>query len=319
MKKENPLVIILAFFAVYIVWGTTYVAIIFGLKGFPPFTLSAIRFFTAGFLLFSWCILKGQKIPGGNTWLACGISGCLMLIGGSGFIAWSEKYVGPGYAAIISATTPFLFIFLDKKRWNEYFSNKLIIIGLIMGFAGLVLFFKAGENHTQSIESRNMFMIATMVLFISCILWVTGSLYSKAKLVNGHSNFMTASIQLMAAGAGSGLIAPCINEWKHFSFSGIPAAAWGSLIYLITMGSLVAFVAFTWLITVRPPAIVSMHTYINPVVAVILGWLITHEKLSLWQIIALFIILGGMLLTNLPNYRTNMNKIKLRIQQSFRN
>ncbi len=232
-----------------------------------------------------------------------------MLIGGSGFIAWSEKYVGPGYAAIISATTPFLFILIDKKRWADYFSNKLIIAGLIIGFAGLVIFFMAGEHHAQSNKSGDMFSIATMVLFISCILWVAGSLYSKNKLVNGHSNFMTASIQLMAAGAGSALLAATIGEWNYFSFTGIPVAAWLSLVYLITMGSLVAFVAFTWLITVRPPAIVSMHTYINPVVAVVLGWLLTNERLSLWQVIALFIILGGMLLTNSPRYKMNEEEI----------
>ena len=116
---------------------------------------------------------------------------------------------------------------------------------------------------------------------------------------------MTASIQLRAAGAGSALIAPGIGEWKYFSFTNIPGAAWLSLVYLITMGSLVAFVAFTWLIRVRPPAIVSMHTYINPVVAVVLGWLVIDERLSLSQVIAMFIILGGMLLTNLPRYKIN--------------
>lgn len=308
MKKESTFLVVTAFFAIYLIWGTTYVAIIFGLKGFPPFILSAIRFFTAGVLLFCWAILKGKPVSKLRIWVTGSISGWLMLIGGSGLIAWSETYVGPGYAAIIVATTPFLFIIMDKKRWTEYFSNKLTITGLIMGFTGLVFFFNAGPGHPQAGANHYMIIMATIVLFFSCILWVTGSLYSRNMRQHGDSNFMTSAIQLMAAGAGSAIIAGLTGEWNHFSLTVVPTPAWAALAYLITLGSVVSFVAFTWLITIRPPAIVSTHTYINPIVAVVLGWIVTNEQFSAGQMTALFIILSGMLLTNLPRYKNAFKK-----------
>lgn len=307
MKAQHPVIIVLAFIAIYIIWGTTYLAIIFGLKGFPPFILSSFRFFTAGILLFTWCRAKGERFPARGIVGACIVSGCLMLIGGSGLVTWGEKFVSSGQAAIIMATEPFLFILLDRKKWSYYFSNRLIITGLVIGFFGLVLFFRS-PGHATGLDN-DMFLTANIVLIISAVLWVTGSLYAKNKLVSGDSNMMTTSLQLIAAGIGSAVITAFTTEWKYFSVKSISTSAWGGLIYLIVLGSLVAYLAFTWLISIRPPALVSTHTYINPVVAVVLGWMIADEQLSLWQIAGLVIILAGMLLTNLPGYNFKVKQI----------
>ena len=302
MKAPHPVTIALAFVAIYVIWGTTYLAIFFGLKGFPPFVLSALRFFTAGMLLFIWCKAKGEKLPAINITGICVVSGCLMLIGGSGLVTWGEKYVSSGHAATLIATEPFLFILIDKKRWGSYFKNKLIITGLIIGFLGLALFVHFAGSNAHTIANGRMFVIANIVLVISAVLWVVGSLYAKNKLVSADSNLMTASLQLMAAGVGSALIAACNTEWAKVSVANISITAWGGLIYLVLMGSIVAYLAFTWLISIRPPALVSTHTYINPVVAVLLGWIVAKDQLSFWQVVALFVILAGMFLTNLPGY-----------------
>src|SRR5215217_8351035 len=124
MKKENTALVVLAFGAIYIVWGTTYLAILFGLEGFPPFVLSAVRFAVAGLLLLGWCLLRGERLPERRQWKVPVVSGIVMLVGGSGLVAWAEQYVTSGQAAIVIATEPFLFLLLDKKQWSFYFSRK---------------------------------------------------------------------------------------------------------------------------------------------------------------------------------------------------
>ncbi len=303
-KTNSPIKVAFAFFSIYIIWGTTYLAVIFGLKGFPPFILSAFRFFTAGLIVFIFCIIKREKLPTKKIINVCIISGCLMLIGGSGIIAWCEKYVSSGHAATIMATTPFLFILLDKKRWASYFKNKLVIAGLVIGFLGLVLFVRSAAPTVTTTADDSMFLITNIVLLLSAVLWVVGSLYAKNRLVSADSNMMTTSLQLIAAGVGSAVVAAFTSEFKEFSMVTIPAFAWSGLLYLIIFGSVIAYLAFTWLLSIRPPAIVSTHTYINPVVAVLLGWMIAGEKLTPFQIVGLVIILAGMLLINLPKYIT---------------
>jgi len=303
-KTNSPIKVAFAFFSIYIVWGTTYLAVIFGLKGFPPFILSALRFFNAGLIVFIFCVIKREKLPAKSIISVCIISGCLMLIGGSGIIAWCEKYVSSGHAATIMATTPFLFILLDRKRWASYFKNKLVIAGLVIGFLGLVLFVRSAAPTVTTAADDTMLLITNIVLLLSAVSWVLGSLYAKRKLVSSDSNMMTTSLQLIAAGVGCTVVAAFTSEFKEFSISTIPVSAWGGLLYLIIFGSVIAYLAFTWLLSIRPPAVVSTHTYINPVVAVLLGWIIADEKLTHMQIVGLVIILAGMLLVNLPKYIT---------------
>lgn len=249
---------LLAFLAIYIVWGTTYLAIIYGLKGFPPFLLSALRYLIAGTLLAGWCRIRGHKIPPAAVIRICVISGLLMLIGGSGLVTWSEQYVGSGQAAIIIASEPFWFLLIDKKRWHVYFTNLYIITGLLIGFTGIVLFF--GFSGSAAGTVVNMQWIGYAVIIVSAILWVVGSLHAESRLDSSTSNIVTVCIQLIAGGIGSLLISGITGELKTFSFSAVPLQAWGGLFYLIIMGSLVAYMAYTWLITVRPPALVSTYT-----------------------------------------------------------
>lgn len=295
--------LVLAFLAIYIVWGTTYLAIVFGLKGIPPFVLSALRFFVAGVLLFGWARYRGHAVPDKRTVKVCAISGTVMLVGGTGLVAWCEQYVNSGQAAIIIATEPFWFLLADKKNWPQYFSNRAVPIGLLTGFAGIVCFFLfTRENITG--YSAQLQLMGNAVLLLSSVLWVGGSLYANSRLKQaGYTNTMTTAVQLVAAGCSSAVLAVFTGEWRHFSFAAVTPEAWGGLLYLMVMGSLVAYLAFTWLISILPPAIVSTHTYVNPVVAVLIGWLFAGEHITPKQVLALGIILAGLLLTNLPAYR----------------
>jgi drug/metabolite transporter (DMT)-like permease len=298
--------VLLAFLAIYIVWGTTYLAIVYGLRGFPPFLLSALRYLIAGTLLAGWCKIRGQRMPSIAVIKVCVISGLLMLIGGSGLVTWSEQYVGSGQVAIIIASEPFWFLLMDKKRWREYFTNWFIIAGLLIGFTGIVLFF--GFSNSQPDIAVNLQWLGYTVVIISALFWVGGSLYAESRLDGSVSNILTACIQLIAAGLGSLLISGLTGELRTFSFRAVPLAAWEGLFYLVIMGSLVAYMAFTWLITVRPPALVSTHTYVNPLVAVLMGWVFVNERFTQMQLLAMFIILAGVLLTNFPSYRVFFSK-----------
>ena len=299
MKKESAALVILAFAAIYIVWGTTYMAILFGLESFPPFILSALRFAISGVLLLGWCLLRGERLPALRKWKVPVISGIVMLVGGTGLVAWAEQYVPSGQAAIVIATEPFLFLLLDRKRWSYYFSQKWVLAGLLLGFSGIVLFFLfSATGHTGRVVAPYWKAVGIAVLFVSGVLWAGGSLYAKSHAPERISNTLTTAMQLVAAGLFSVLVGGATGEWTHLSINGISAKAWGGLLYLIVFGSIIAYLAFTWLLTIRPPALVSTHTYVNPVVAVLMGWFIAREPITPIQIGALFLILAGVMLVN---------------------
>jgi drug/metabolite transporter (DMT)-like permease len=300
-KKAPEILVLLAFLAIYIVWGTTYMAVIYGLKGFPPFLLCGFRYSIAGLLLAAWCKVRKQPFPKLSVIRSGTISGLFMLIGGTGLVAWSEQYISSGQAAIIIASEPICFLLLDKKGWPNYFSNWYIVTGLIIGFGGTVLFFASGNSAEAG--NTDHLTLGYAVAIVSVVLWVVGTLLAKHQSEQGVSNILMACIQLIVGGVGCLLLSWLTGELKGFSFANVPAVSWGGLFYLVFMGSLVAYVAYTWLITVRSPALVSTYTYVNPLIAVVMGWLFLHETMSGMQITAMFIILTGVLLTNFPSYR----------------
>lgn len=146
---KNSWLVPLAFINIYVIWGITFLAISFGLKGFPPFILSGFRFLAAGLLMLGWLVAKGEKANSLTNWKKNGITGILILTGGTGLVAWGEQYVSASEAAIAIATGPFWFIAIDKKNWKYYFSDKFIPIGLIIGFAGLILFLNGSVSSTH--------------------------------------------------------------------------------------------------------------------------------------------------------------------------
>lgn len=316
-KNANWLVPV-AFANIYIIWGLTFIAISFGLKGFPPFILSGFRFLAAGLLIFAYLRAKGEKGASLVNWRKNAITGILILTGGTGLVGWGEQYITASEAAIAIATGPFWFIAIDKKNWKRYFSDKWIPIGLLIGFLGLVLFLGgsvAGESpHTTSSSLR---VIAFAVLALSSVFWVLGSLYSKNNPA-GHSTFMNISQQLVAAGIASLIIAFFRNEWTGFSLAAIPVSAWAGLLFLVVFGSVAAYISYIWLLSVRDAALVSTHTYINPIVTVIAGWFIAHEAINGRQLFGLLIILLGVLLTNVTRYFKLSNRSKVKIRRTVR-
>ena len=312
IKNKTAFVTILAFASIYIIWGSTFLAISFGLEGFPPFILSGFRFFIAGLLLFVWRKAKNETAVSVTAWKKNAITGILILTGGTGLVAWGEQYVSSTEAAIAIATGPFWFIALDKKNWNYYFSNKTIVSGLIIGFAGLILFLQGSVSATENQSAGGYKILAFIVLAISSVAWVLGSLYSKNNPAK-QSTFMNISQQLIVAGIASLLIALFRGEWFEFSLNAVPLQAWFGLLFLIFFGSTAAYISYIWLLSVKDAVLVSTHTYINPIVAVFAGWIVAGEFISPLQFLGLGVILSGVLLTNASKYKIGKRtKVKLR-------
>ncbi len=294
-KKPAQSMVIAAFAALYIIWGSTYLAILIAIKSIPPFLMAGGRFITAGLILYTWCRLQGEATPDVKSVGNISISGILLLFIGNCSLVWVEQYLPTGFAAIVIATVPLWFVILDKRQWKFHFANKQIIVGLLIGFAGILSLF-AGKSSID-FSGNKMQLISFFVLVIGSISWATGSLYAKYKKSNG-SNGMKAAIQMMVAGIASLIVALFNGELQHFAWSNVSAQAIMAVVYLITFGSLIGYMSFVWLMSVRPPSLVGTYAYVNPVVAVFLGWLIANEQITWHQVIALLIILTGVIIVN---------------------
>jgi len=290
-------VIWFAYFNIFVVWGSTFLAISYGLKGFPPFVLSGLRYLTAGILLFVWRLSRGDRSVSRGDWTTNTVSGFFILALGTGLVTWAEQYVSSTEASIVTASGPFWFIALDKKRWRYYFERRAIVAGLVVGFAGLLLFLSSSLSVFSGAYLGYKKLVAFGALMISSVSWVTGALYSRSR-PTGTSTFMNTAQQLLSTSAVCMIVATMRGEWRDLDWSQIPAASWLGLLFLIIMGSIITYLSYIFLLTVRNPAQVSTHTFINPIVAAALGWLFTGEGISWLQGAGLLVILIGVGLTN---------------------
>jgi drug/metabolite transporter (DMT)-like permease len=296
--------VIAAFAAIYLIWGSTYLGILLALKSIPPFFMAGARFLIAGLILLGWALLRGEKLPDTRSLAHISLAGILLLFLGNGAVVWVEQYLPSGLAAIIVATVPLWFVLLDKRQWSFYFTNKQIILGLCIGFAGVVLLF-SGQSAAGLFQERIKF-ISLLVLIGGTIAWTIGSLYAKYREMNG-STLMKVAIQMTAAGIAFFIAAVVMRE--KFSFATLSLKSIGALSYLIVMGSLVAYMAYMWLLSVRPASLVGTYAYVNPVVAVFLGWLVAGESISIQQAVGLAVIIFGLVIVNISKEKKKMDPV----------
>lgn len=299
----NKWKVILAFGALYIVWGSTYLAALIGLNGLPPYLMISLRFTAAGLILYTWAKLRKEQNPDAATIKAHSISGVLMLVGGTGSVVWAEQYIPTGVAAIIVAALPIWFIVLDRPQWKTYFSNKLTLAGILIGFSGIVLLFGFEKTGVSPTADHRMQTFSVLLLTAGCLSWAAGSLYSK-KIQSASSTIMTVSMQLLAAGIFALIVSGLLGEWHSFAWSQVTVKAWLALVYMLLLGSVVTYLAYIWLLTIRPSVQVGTYAYVNPVVAVLLGWSFANEQITARQLISLAAVVSGVLLINLPKYKS---------------
>lgn len=299
--KASPLLVIVAFATVYVVWGSTYFFIQMAVQGFPPMLMGALRFFTAGILLLGWCYIKGDKVFIKRDIITSGICGLLTLFVATGIVIWVERNIPSAMVAIMVSVNPIWFIILDKTNWRVNLKNKSTILGLIIGFAGILLLF--GEAFLKSVIGTmdHAKFTGLLLLLAGPIAWSAGSLYSKKRGGTAPARVNT-SWQMIIAGLAFVPAAFIHLEFKGFDLTAIPVQSWMAIVYLIIFGSIGAFSAYVWLLQVRPATQVSTHSYVNPVIAVLLGVCFAHESISLVQILGLIVILFSVLLVNLSKY-----------------
>jgi drug/metabolite transporter (DMT)-like permease len=310
----SSLMVIVAFATVYIVWGSTYFFIQRTIQEIPPFLMGALRFTTAGILLLAWCAVKGERIWQWNQIKHTIISGVLMLFIGNGAVIWTEQTLSSSLVAILVSAAPLWFVVLDKPKWKENLTSRETVIGLIIGFAGVVLLLSESTMTAFSAGNTLQFW-ALIIMVIGSISWCAGSLYSKYKSTGSTS--VNTAWQMIAAGIAFIPFVFISGEEKNFHWQDVSASAWLDLSYLILFGSLAAYSAYVWLLDVRPATQVSTYAYVNPVVAVLLGVFIGGERMSWMQVAGLVIILGSVLLINLRKYRQTQ-KAELRFQKPDR-
>ncbi len=301
-NKHAPLAtVIIAFAIVYIVWGSTYFFIQASERGFPPFLLGALRFFASGFLLLAWCALKKYPLVYWPQIKTSFIVGNLLLFIGNGAIIWAEVTLPSSFVAVLVSAAPIWFVLFDARNRKANFNNKYIITGITTGFLGVILLFGEKLFSKFSPGSNTVQFISLAVIVIGSICWSVGSLYSKYN-ASGHT-MVGASWQMIFAALSFSILSVCTGEVNHFHFSEVHLRAWLSIIYLVTMGSLAGYSAYIWLLEVRPATQVSTNSYVNPVVAVLLGVFLGGEAIDMLQTVALAIILLSVFIINYEKYK----------------
>lgn len=294
--------VIAAFAVIYIVWGSTYFFIQMAIRDMPVTLMGTFRFLTAGLLMTGWCLAKGEKLLVWKDILPALLIGFLLLFIGNGAVAWSEQFLESSVVAVFLASTPIWFVLLDYSKWRANFTNAAIITGLIAGFIGIVFLFKENMSGVLSGNDNKWKAVSVGVLVIGSVAWVSGSLYSKYRATS-FSGALNSGWQMLGAGLAYAVTGGIRGDWSSFNWHEVSMAAWLAVLYLITMGSLLGYSAYVWLLRVRPAAQVGTHAYVNPVVAVLLGVFFASEKISALQITGLGVILAGVLLVNLARYR----------------
>lgn len=308
-NKPSLVLVITAFAIIYIVWGSTYFFIQMAIHGFPPMLMGALRFFTAGVLLLTWCAIKGDKIWSIKNIASSAVSGLLMLTIATGTVIWVEKKLPSSIVGIMVSANPIWFLVLDKPNWKTSFRDKLTLSGILLGFGGVLLLFGEALGKTISGGVAGSQLTGMLLMLISPIAWCAGSLFSKKKSNDAPAR-VSSSWQMLIAGL-SFIPASFINhEYSGFHFAQVPVQAWMALGYLIVFGSIGAYSAYVWLLSVRSATQVSTHSYVNPVIAVLLGVMFASEHVSMLQLFGLFVILFSLLLINFKKYTFKMPKFK---------
>jgi drug/metabolite transporter (DMT)-like permease len=302
MLSETPpsrFKLVIAFAAIYVVWGSTYLAILFAIETLPPFLMASARFLIAGALVYAWARLHGRAArPTREQWRATAVVGVLLLLGGNGLVVWAETRVPSGVTALLIGMLPCWMVLFDWLRPRGVRPGPQIVLGLVLGLAGLV--WLIGPDSLMG--GGRVDLLGALALLVAEVSWAAGSIYSRHAPLP-PAPFLSTAMQMLAGGVALLIASIALGEPWHmdpFGFSLRSILAW---VYLIVFGSIVAYSAYVWLVRVSTPARVSTYAYVNPVIAVFLGWLLADEALTARMLIAAAVIVGGVVLITLAPAR----------------
>jgi drug/metabolite transporter (DMT)-like permease len=285
---------IAAFAAIYIIWGSTYLAIVFAIETLPPFLMAGLRFLLAGTLLYTLARFKGAHPPSKIHWRSTFVIGGLLLLVGNGAVVWAEQYVASGIAALLVTTEPLWIVALQWAGKNKTKPNKAVLFGMFIGIIGMVVLVNPWEA-AGSIE-----LWPSLVIFIAAGAWALGSLYSNSAPLPS-SQVLTTGMQMLCGGALLLLAGTVAGEWQTTQWAAVSRQSWLAFGYLVVFGSLIAFTAYSWLTRVAPPAQVSTYAYVNPVIAVFLGWALANEEITLQTLLATALLVTAVVIITLKS------------------
>jgi drug/metabolite transporter (DMT)-like permease len=284
---------LLAFAILYLVWGSTYLAIRVGVREVPPFLFAAMRFLIAGPVLYGWMIAQGERSPSRLQWASASLLAILFFVLDYGLLYWAEQRVPSGVAAVMMATTPAFMALWEISFLRTLTLTVRLALALLIGTGGVAVLL----SHKLNLGGVPIDRVGAMALVAAAISWSVASVLTR-KLPLPPSKVMSSGIQMLAGGVFLTLTSAALGEFRDFHPSTVSRGAWLSLLYLAVAGSIIAFTAYLWLIHHESPTKVVTYAYVNPVVAVLLGYFLGGETLGLRTILgAVFVLISVVLIT----------------------
>jgi drug/metabolite transporter (DMT)-like permease len=293
--------IIVAFALVYVFWGSTYLGIGIAVEHIPPALMCAVRFLIAGVLMLAYCALTGRRVRYSPSELAhMAMVGILLLMGGNLTLSYAERIVPTGLAALLIAVTPLWFLVLDSWLLGDHHISRRGTIGLVIGIVGVVVLIWPELLHPSSLGRRELWW--SLTLQAGSFSWALGSVLSKKWKNTGADPFASTAWQVTIAGAGNLIFALLVEKTSSavWTVRGVSA-----ILYLVVCGSWIGYTAYIWLLQHVPTSKVSTYAYVNPVVAVFLGWLVLHERIDRFILIGSAIIVASVVLVTSAKIHTH--------------
>jgi drug/metabolite transporter (DMT)-like permease len=289
---------VLAFSAIYIIWGSTYLGIRVAVETLPPFLMAGTRFAIAGVLLFVFLRLRGAAWPTAAQWRDQAIVGVFLLLGGNAVVSWAELRTPSGVTALMLGASPIIVVIFDWLRPGGKRPTLGLVLGVLVGISGVAMLVGPGALPAGSRPPTS----DIIALLLASVSWWIGSFYSKHAKV--RTPLMVASAMQMLTGSVAMLLTGwLLGEGSHFSLTSVTPQSWVAFGYLVVVGSIIAFPVYVWLLEHSTPAKVSTYAYVNPVVAVILGWAFLGEPLNLRILLAGAVIIGAVAIITIGRTR----------------
>jgi drug/metabolite transporter (DMT)-like permease len=288
ISRPGRVSILAAFAAIYLIWGSTYLAIRFAVETLPPFLMTGVRFVAAGLAMYLWARMSGTAPPTRRQWAAATLVGVLLLLFGVGMVSWAEQRISSGAAALIVGVGPLSMVLVDWLFFRGPRPNGKMIAGIMLGFAGVALLI----GPEQLAGAGRIDLAGTGVILFGTITWSFGSLYSRGPHLPS-SPVLASGMEMLAGGVVLLVVGTAVGEWEALDWSAVTTRSLLSVGYLSLFGSVIALGAYLWLMRHVSPARVTTHAYVNPIVAVLLGWALADEMLNVRIVAACAVIVLG--------------------------
>jgi drug/metabolite transporter (DMT)-like permease len=285
-KRASRAQIIAAFASIYLIWGSTYLAISYAVETIPPFIMGGIRFVVSGAMLYLWARYRGAPRPTRLHWRNAIVAGGFLLLGGNGAVVWAEQFVPSGLTALLVSILPFWLVIIEWVRPPRKRPSGAVLVGLVLGFIGIVVLVGPSDVGGHGDVSP----IGALVLILGSLSWAIGSFWSRDAQLP-ESGLLTTGMEMLGGGALLLIVGAVTGELAHTDIHRISNASAVGLLYLITFGSLLGFTSYIWLLDKVSPARLGTYAYVNPIVAVLLGWAIAGERLSIRTGVAAAIVI----------------------------